>query len=411
MEQAACRRGNRDVAKCVFCFIFLIDSAVAVDVCIDLFNSLYCKLELIAIYYNHIRKSRMKNQNGKQMSGVKEIARRANVSIATVDRVIHNRSGVSESTKKRINEIIQEINFQPNILASRLASKKVNNFAILIPKSVETDFWEAPLSGIVRAIDEIKQYGISLSSHFFDLNDKMSFKREAENIFDGKVDGVLLAPSFIDESISFIQACQTRGIPYIFINSDIPGQDNLGYIGPHLFRSGYQAGQLISFGLPEGKILIVNISREMDSYHHLLRKEEGFKAYFNDNNKPHVLVKTDIRQTDEQAVESHLERIFRENPDIKAVFVTNSRVSAVAHYFKEKGIQDILLIGYDFLRENIEYLRQGILHFLICQKPEEQGYKGVMALFQHLVLSVPIQKEYYMPIDIITKENYEFYRN
>lgn len=353
----------------------------------------------------------MKEKDETQLVGVKEIARRAKVSIATVDRVIHNRSGVSESTKKRINEIIEEINFQPNILASRLASKKVNNLAVLIPKSAETDFWEAPLSGITRAVNEIKQYGIHVSNHFFDLNDKISFKREAANIFNGKVDGVLLAPSFIDESISFIETCQKRNIPYIFINSDIPDQDNLGYIGPHLFRSGYQAGQLVSFGLLEGKVLIVNISREIDSYHHLLRKEEGFRAYFSDNSTKHVLVKIDIRQTEEQAVESHLEKVLHEHPDIKAIFVTNSRVSAVAHYFKEKNIEDILLIGYDFLQENIEYLKQQVIQFLICQKPEEQGYKGIMALFQHLVLSTPVQKEYYMPIDIITKENYEFYKN
>ncbi len=55
--------------------------------------------------------------------GVKEIARRANVSIATVDRVIHNRTGVSEKTKKKFNEIIKELDYQPNILASRLASR------------------------------------------------------------------------------------------------------------------------------------------------------------------------------------------------------------------------------------------------------------------------------------------------
>jgi len=81
--------------------------------------------------------------------GVKEIARRANVSIATVDRVIHNRTGVSEKTKKKINEIIKELDYQPNILASRLASKNIIILAVLIPRvSEETDFWEVPLRGI-----------------------------------------------------------------------------------------------------------------------------------------------------------------------------------------------------------------------------------------------------------------------
>ena len=345
------------------------------------------------------------------MSGVKEIARRANVSIATVDRVIHNRSGVSESTKKRINEIIKEINFQPNILASRLASKKVNHLAILIPQSEETEFWQAPLSGIERAVDEIKQYGVVLEKYFFDLNDKQSFKAEAKRILDSKIDGVLIAPSFVDESISFIIECQKRRIPYVFINSDIPGQDNLCYIGPHLWHSGYQAAQLISFGLPEQKILIVNISKEIDNYHHLLRKEEGFRAYFKDNDRKNQIIKIDIRKTDEHSVDEHLEKVFKDHPDIKAVFVTNSRVSAVAHYFHVKSIENVFLVGYDFLPENIENLKRGTIQFLICQKPEEQGYKAIMALFNHLVLSSAVEKEHFMPIDIITKENYAFYKN
>jgi LacI family transcriptional regulator len=74
-------------------------------------------------------------------------------------------------------------------------------------------------------------------------------------------------------------------------------------------------------------------------------------------------------------------------------------------------MKNILLIGYDFLQENIEYLKNDVIDFLICQKPQEQGYRGIMALYQNLVLDVAVEKSYFMPIDIITKENYIFYRN
>ncbi|WP_257668301.1 LacI family DNA-binding transcriptional regulator [Parapedobacter tibetensis] len=355
----------------------------------------------------------MDKQNDKpQLSGVKEIARRANVSIATVDRVIHNRKGVSENTRKKINEIIEEIGFQPNILASRLASKKVNRFVVLIPESQETDYWESPLRGIGRAEDEIKQYGVSIVRYFYDLNDKTTFSKAAEKILAGNFDGVLLAPSFISESLEFTATCRQRGLPYVFINSDIPAQHSLCYIGPHLYQSGYQAAHLISFGLKEGKILIVNISKEIDSYHHLLRKEEGFRAFFSENDKVlNKLVKIDIRNTSEASIDADLDWAFEVHHDIDAVFVTNSRVQSVAHYFEKKNIQDKILVGYDFLSENIEYLKRGIIDFLICQKPEEQGYIGIMSLFQHIVMGTAIEKEKFMPIDIITKENYEFYSN
>lgn len=345
--------------------------------------------------------------------GVKEIARRANVSIATVDRVIHNRTGVAEKTRERINEIIKELDYEPNILASRLASRKIFHFATLIPEvSDETDFWQAPLNGIRQAEKEIKQYGVKIEKYFFDLNDKASFVKQADALLKTKIDGILVAPSFIDESVQFVEACRKRGIPYVFINSDIPNQDSLCYIGPDLFHSGYLGAHLVSYGAGDGKVLVVNISREMDNHHHLLRKEEGFRAWFKEHEKPNQILKTDIRETDYASVKKNLSASLKEHRDIRAIFVTNSRVSAVAQFFeKSSRRKDILLVGYDFLEKNISFLEKNTIDFLICQKPEEQGYRGIKALYESQVLGNSVEKVHFMPIDIITRENYEVYKN
>lgn len=345
--------------------------------------------------------------------GVKEIARRANVSIATVDRVLHNRPGVSAATKEKIVSIIQELDYQPNIIASRLASRKVFHFAVLIPSiSAETDFWQAPLNGIRRAETMVKEYGVKISFYFFDLNERKSFEDQAGKILKDNVDGILLSPSFIDEAKVFTGRCLTRKIPYVLIDSNIPKQEGLCYIGPHLFRSGYLSAQLMNFALcKESRILILNIAREVDDHNYLMQIEEGFRAYFRYYNLYHPILKTDITLTDYRSVEKELNRVFEENAGVKAVFVTNSRVSTVARYFEKSKKEKVFLIGYDFLQENVEYLKKEIIDILICHKPEEQGYRGIMALYHHLVLGEPVQKIHFMPIDIITRENYEFYHN
>jgi LacI family transcriptional regulator len=354
----------------------------------------------------------MKKVEKEELVGVKEIARRANVSIATVDRVLHNRTGVSEKTREKINSIIQDLDYQPNLLARRLASRKVIRFAVLIPRiSDETNFWEAPLNGIQQAEAEIKSYGIKIDKYFFDQNDKNSFVQQTQLILKTDLDGVLLAPSFIEESITFTRECQKRHIPYIFIDSDIPNQESLSYIGPDLYQSGYLAGHLINYLFDTGKILLVNISKEIDEDHHLLRKEDGFRSYFKQINSPKQILKTDIRQTDYSSIKQHLSGILQKEQDIKAIFVTNSRVSSVAQYVQEAGIRGKLLIGFDYLQENIDFLKKGTIDFLICQKPREQGYRGIMALYHTIVQHAPVEKQYFMPIDIITKENYAFYRN
>src|SRR5690606_38023128 len=117
-------------------------------------------------------------------------------------------------------------------------------------------------NGIVRAESELSQYGIKVERFLFDMNDKRSFVEQGKVILKAEIDGVVVAPSFIEESIQFTNACHALGVPYVFINSDIPAQQSLSYIGPELFKSGYLAGSLARLGLSQpGKILVVNIAK------------------------------------------------------------------------------------------------------------------------------------------------------
>lgn len=352
----------------------------------------------------------MKKTNEQVLVGVKEIARRANVSIGTVDRVLNNRTGVADKTRDKILQIIKELDYQPNIMARRLATKRVLSFAVLIPAvSGETGYWNAPLNGIKQAAGDIKDYGVNVDFYFFDQNNRDTFTAKAKEILRNDYQGILMAPMFEEESLAFIRKCNTAKIPFVLINSDLEEQESLSYIGPNLYQSGYLVAHLISY-LPAKEILIVNISKELDLHHHLLKKEEGFRAYFAAGKKTVNIRKTDIRQTDYKSVKSRLQKaLATEQPDV--IFVTNSRVSAVAHYLEETGRTGINLIGYDFLEENITCLKNGAIDFLICQKPQEQGQRGIMALYNHLVHGAAIERKQYMPIDIITRENYLNYNN
>jgi LacI family transcriptional regulator len=355
---------------------------------------------------------RMKDAQEQELVGVKEIARRAGVSIGTVDRVLHNRSGVSNKTREKILEIIKELNYQPNILARRLASKKLLTIAVLIPStSPETDYWDAPLAGIQLAEAEVKPYGIVVDKYLFQQNDKQSFLKQAALILSKDVQGILLAPMFMEESRSFVATCAANNIPCVFLNSDLPGQESLCYVGPDLHQSGCLAAHLLRYLVSAADpVLIVNISSEIDNFHHLVRKEEGFRDYLHKNTMNNPVHKVDIRDTSYPSVKKELDAIFDQHP-IKAIFVTNSRVSAVARYLEESHLKGVKLVGYDFLDQNVKYLKKGVIEFLISQQPQEQGYKSIMALYNFLVHAVVLEKNYFMPIDIITRENYMYYRN
>ena len=75
----------------------------------------------------------------------------ADVSVGTVDRVIHGRSGVSEASRKRVEEILKQLDYQPNMYASALASNKKYTFSCLLPQHEKGEYWTAVEAGIQDA--------------------------------------------------------------------------------------------------------------------------------------------------------------------------------------------------------------------------------------------------------------------
>lgn len=350
--------------------------------------------------------------NKPTLTGVKEIAKLAKVSIGTVDRVIHNRKGVSDETRKKINNIIAELDYRPNKMASLLAKRSLITFSVVIPKrSVETNYWSYPLAGIERAISELKQFGVEVSYFFYDLNSKSDFSEVAEQVLKTETNGVLIAPSFVEESTIFVKELASRKIPFVFINSDLPLETSLSYIGPDLYQSGRLTAQLISLMInDDDDIFVINLSTQLELDHHLFRKEQGFRRYFEENSLSNTVLTLNINHSDTAAIEKQIHKAIASAPRAKVLFVTNSRVHIVAKIVSKMKL-NMFLVGYDFIEENIAQLENNAIRFIISQRPLEQGYLGIMALYKYTFQIEDVEKTTYMPIDIITKENYKYYKN
>ena len=94
---------------------------------------------------------------------IKDIAAMAGVSVGTVDRVIHGRSGVSAESKLRVEKIREQLNYQPNMYASALASNKKYRFACLLPQHEDGEYWSDVERGIQQAIQTYSDFHVSHS--------------------------------------------------------------------------------------------------------------------------------------------------------------------------------------------------------------------------------------------------------
>ncbi|WP_373789885.1 LacI family DNA-binding transcriptional regulator, partial [Bacteroides heparinolyticus] len=70
---------------------------------------------------------------------IKDIARMAGVSAGTVDRVLHNRGDVSHASMEKVQKVLDEIDYQPNVFAIGLAAKKRYRIVCIIPYYIEHD--------------------------------------------------------------------------------------------------------------------------------------------------------------------------------------------------------------------------------------------------------------------------------
>lgn len=287
-------------------------------------------------------------------------------------------------------------------MASNLALNKKFHFAVFLPKHENLEYWRSQAEGIEKAAAEFSKFGIVLDYFYYDYN-TVSFKESVKKVMDFECDGLLFAPIFHEDSIQFLNEYKKKNIPVVMIDSNISNNNEYAYVGQDAFQSGYLAGRLISFAVKnERNILIFKITQEIESTSVYLQRIKGFYSFFEDNNELTNFKFSEVTLKDSGVDELNLEMFS----GISSIFVPNSRAYIAAQFLEQNNIKGIRIIGYDLLKENIEYLNKGVIDFLINQKPEDQGYMAIQYLYKKLVLKEDTEQIHYMPLEIILKENY-----
>ena len=163
------------------------------------------------------------------MAGIKEVAKKAGVSISTVSNVMNSKKAVSPELKARVNEAIEELQYEVNPVGRGLKSNKTNQVGVIVP-SFNQVYFPAVLQGIHEA--GVK-YGYTIL--VFETNGSVEREKEHVRFLQHSwTDGILLASYANGENISdrkYIRSLLDSGnrkkrIPVVSLESDIdPGID------------------------------------------------------------------------------------------------------------------------------------------------------------------------------------------
>jgi len=342
------------------------------------------------------------------MITIKSIAKEANVSEGTVDRVLHDRGGVSKKTEAKIKIILKKHNFKVNPVARALAMKNKFKLLTLMPNFDKDNlFWKSPYSGILKASAEVKNYGVEVNNYFFDQFDADSYLNQFELLMESKPSAVVLVPTFVKETKQIIDRLEKLNMPYLFFNIDLEGFNNISFIGQDSYMGGYVAGKLMHLSLGEkSSFLIVNTTLNITNYHAISKRIEGFNDYFVKNgieNKTFTLSIDNFNNIEE--TKPKINSFLDQNETIKGIFVPSSRIAAIVSTIKKSALKKLHLIGFDNTEQNLQCLEDDTVSFLISQKPFAQGYEAIHLMADFLVKNKMPASKIYSPIDILTKEN------
>jgi len=345
---------------------------------------------------------------------IKDIAALAGVSEGTVDRVLHDRGDVSAKSREAVTKVLVEMNYSPNLFARSLASKKQYHFICLFPAHQAGNYWEEIDKGFDIAAQDFMHHNVQIEKQYFNQYDTQSFVNVSNSILLRDPDAVFMAPIFREETLAFTRKLTDKNIPFSLIDSLIEEADFVTYYGQNSFNSGYIAAKLLLGSLPEDtQIIVARTHRKGSISNQTNTRNNGFMHYIRENNlnDRFELINVEFNNVDENANLDLLREVFATHTNIKAAITFNSKVHRLARLLETLNHTNVRLIGYDLLQQNVTYLQQGVINYLIAQRPDKQAFYSIRDMCRKLIFRQEIKRINYVPIDILLKENIEDYIN
>ncbi len=150
----------------------------------------------------------------KQTSTIKDVARRANVSVATVSAVINHNRFVSNELVERVIKAIQELGYRPNRIAQGLKKRKSFSLVYIIP-----DITNPIFAGVTRGIQDVMErlcYNVSIYNT--DFSDKKLFHHLTTTL-ENRPDGIVLSAWHSSEIKRAVSLIQELGIPLVIVHA------------------------------------------------------------------------------------------------------------------------------------------------------------------------------------------------
>ena len=270
----------------------------------------------------------------------------------------------------------------------------------VVLKAMDSEHWLSVRSGMTEAAQRNNMRLIVITAEnetaFAEQNKIIS------DLLDNDIDALIVAPTNINHTKEFVDAAQKKNIPVFSIDEEI---DGIIYIGSNNYLIGEMAAAFMEKNLPAGaEVSVISGSANQNAH---IQRTAGFVNYIEKNSALRIgttiAAETQYRQAMTQA-----EKLFRERPNTRGIFVTSAIMTLGVIEATEKNFQAMTIVGVDTQNDAIMAVKSGNIDALISQDGHESGKLAIEVVTAYLN-GQPTEKNNFISNELITSDNAEHF--
>ncbi len=312
-----------------------------------------------------------------------DVARAAGVSYATADRVVNRRGSVSEKAMRKVNAAVTDLGYIRNVAAANLAQKRTYRFVFLLP--------DGPNAFFQTILQIIKAQGQARENTTLDHIDVPAFDEDAlrthlAGLRGQKIDGVAVVGLDANGLAPELNALQGQGVPVVSLISDLPHDQRAAYIGIDNIAAGKTAARLLGLahGGQPGQVQL--LAGDLTARDHRDRLE-GFQQVIATDFPAITLLPLIEGRDDSALIQKAMTDRLATHPNMTAIYSLGAGNSGLIDALQSQPQRPLVAV-HELVAHAKTALTDGLFHFVIDQRPEEE-IDAALNLMRALIDNVP----------------------
>ena len=333
---------------------------------------------------------------------LKQLAREAGVSVATLDRVLHGRSGVRAETMRRVRETIEKHGAQ-SATAADMGRGRPSKFAFVMPSGANI-FMRMILDQVAEMSGWLAARRVTVETVTADVFNPLALSQTLESLI-GRYDGVAVVALDHQSVRAAIDDLVMSGMWVVTLVSDVPGSRRHHYVGIDNVAAGRTAASLIGrlVGARPGKVAIIAGSQSLRDH---AERIFGFHQVMSLEHS-HLTTVAPVEGGDQDEVnESLMARLLTDHSDLVGVYNVGAGAPGVAKAITDRDRDaSLIFVAHDLTHFTRRALLRGVVDAVISQDPGHEARSAIRVLLSLVRGERLLVEQEKIRIEIVMRDN------